>query len=134
MAKSSKVLQGTGIEEDKRDLINREIGKFRKTAEVIQNVRENLSPKLKFCNNSRRTNKRKRKKKIGKSGKSATETRIQEPRRRPRRKKRKSHAEEVDPGLEKREIGNARDVNAKRNVNIGNASEKKKSVKGKRSD
>lgn len=41
LAKSSKVLQGTGIEEDKRDLINREIGKFRKTAEVIKNFRVN---------------------------------------------------------------------------------------------
>lgn len=34
-AKSSKMLQSASIEEDKRDLINREIGKFRKTAEVI---------------------------------------------------------------------------------------------------
>lgn len=34
LAKSSKVLQSSIIEEDKRDLINREIGKFRKTAEV----------------------------------------------------------------------------------------------------
>lgn len=33
-AKSQKVLQGAAIEEEKRDLINSEIGKFRKTAEV----------------------------------------------------------------------------------------------------
>ncbi len=50
LAKSSKVLQGTGIEEDKRDLINREIGKFRKTAEVKLTDRTNISLKLKFCN------------------------------------------------------------------------------------
>lgn len=33
-AKSQKVLQGAVIEEEKRELINSEIGKFRKTAEV----------------------------------------------------------------------------------------------------
>lgn len=34
LSKASKALQGAVIEEDKRDLINREIGKFRKTAQV----------------------------------------------------------------------------------------------------
>lgn len=34
-AKSQKVLQGAVIEEEKRELINSEIGKFRKTAEVV---------------------------------------------------------------------------------------------------
>lgn len=130
LAKSSKVLQGTGIEEDKRDLINREIGKFRKTAEVNKNVRANFSPKLKFCNNLRLMNKRKRKKRTGKNGK--TETRNLEQRHQPRRKKIKSRAE-VGHVLEKNGIGYAKDVNAKKNVNIGsvNAKGKKKSERGK---
>lgn len=40
LAKSSKVLQSASIEEDKRDLINREIGKFRKTAEADEQKKE----------------------------------------------------------------------------------------------
>lgn len=40
LAKSSKVLQSASIEDDKRDLINREIGKFRKTAEADEQKKE----------------------------------------------------------------------------------------------
>lgn len=40
LAKSSKMLQSASIEEDKRDLINREIGKFRKTAEADEQKKE----------------------------------------------------------------------------------------------
>lgn len=40
LAKQSKVLQSASIEEDKRDLINREIGKFRKTAEADEQKKE----------------------------------------------------------------------------------------------
>lgn len=38
--KSNKMLQTAVIEEDKRDLINREIGKFRKTAEADEQKKE----------------------------------------------------------------------------------------------
>lgn len=38
--KSNKMLQSAVIEEDKRDLINREIGKFRKTAEADEQKKE----------------------------------------------------------------------------------------------
>lgn len=38
--KSNKMLQSAAIEEDKRDLINREIGKFRKTAEADEQKKE----------------------------------------------------------------------------------------------
>lgn len=38
--KSNKMLQSASIEEDKRDLINREIGKFRKTAEADEQKKE----------------------------------------------------------------------------------------------
>lgn len=41
MAKSNKLLKTVPIEDDKRDLINREIGKFRKTAEADEQRKEN---------------------------------------------------------------------------------------------
>lgn len=40
MAKSNKLLKSAPIEDDKRDLINREIGKFRKTAEADEQKKE----------------------------------------------------------------------------------------------
>lgn len=40
MAKSNKMLKSAPIEDDKRDLINREIGKFRKTAEADEQKKE----------------------------------------------------------------------------------------------
>lgn len=39
-AKSNKTLKSAPIEDDKRDLINREIGKFRKTAEADEQKKE----------------------------------------------------------------------------------------------
>lgn len=40
IAKSNKLLKSAPIEDDKRDLINREIGKFRKTAEADEQKKE----------------------------------------------------------------------------------------------
>lgn len=39
-AKANKTLKSAPIEDDKRDLINREIGKFRKTAEADEQKKE----------------------------------------------------------------------------------------------
>ncbi len=71
-------------------------------------------------------NKRKRKKRTGKNAKNG----IQDQRRQLKKKKRKSHAEEVDLGLEKNGIG-PNDVSEKKNVNIGNVNENGKRKNGR---
>ncbi|XP_037049095.1 RNA-binding protein 25 isoform X2 [Bradysia coprophila] len=106
LAKSSKVLQGTGIEEDKRDLINREIGKFRKTAEKEKEKDRKKREERDRDKDSRATTppkKEKEKKSRRRSRSRSREERDRERERREREKEREYREREREREKEERE-------------------------------